>query len=118
MPSVEELLEKILAAVIEPPRTTGGAEAIIRRVVVATVGIAVNGPDITVPKGYSCVVRQRHNAGAPAGYVAFSESDVGGTQTRAELQNNDSITVRVTNMDKIWFNSDTAATEFEIIAQA
>lgn len=118
MASVEELLEKILAAVIEPPRNTTSAEAIIRRVSVITPGTAVPGPDIAIPKGYSCVVRQRHNAGAPAGYVAFSESDVSSTQNRAELQNNDSMTVRVTNMNKIWFDSDTNNTEFEIIAQA
>lgn len=118
MASVEELLEQILAAVIEPPRNVSGTEAVIRRVVVATAGTPVRGPDIAVPRGYSCVVRQRHNAGAPAGYVAFSESEVASTQARAELQNNDSLTVRVSNMNRIWFDSDTAATEFEIISQA
>ena len=118
MASVEELLAQILAAVVEPPRNVSGTEAVIRRVVVETPGSPVPGPDITVPKGYSCVVRQRHNPGAPVGYVAFSQSEVASTQARSELQNNDSITVRVSNMNKIWFDSDTAATEFEIISQA
>ena len=114
-----ELLAKILEATVEPPAgLRDGAAANIQTVTVSTVGTPVEGPDVAVPRGYVCSVRQRYHATDRTGYVGFSERDVKNSLTRIELRNQVSVDFRrVRNMSELWFDSDTASTIFELVAE-
>jgi len=101
----------------ERQRRGGRPEAIIRRVQVVTAGTAVEGPDVEIPEGVVSVIRQRRHAGAPNGYVALNERDVSSTGSRVEMQNNDTVVLEVSNWNKIWFDADSAETNFELIAE-
>ena len=112
-------LERLTAAVIEPPRRGIGAEeGIIRRVRVATAGTPVQGPRIAITPGYDTTVRQRRNPGTPNGYVAYSSVAVKDTTQRIEIQDNDAVSLRVSNWDRLWFDADTDDTDFELFVEA
>ena len=90
-------------------------QVVIRRVTVTTSGEPVQGPDIPVPKGYPIIVRQRHHAATnPVGRVAFSRNAIQDAATRSHLADGESAEIRVSNTKFIWFDSDTADTEFEV----
>ena len=119
------LLKRILAAIIEPPRrphSSADEQMIVRRVrvltatSVATGRFPVQGPDVAIIPGFAVTIRQRNHVGTPVGGVGFSRNAVMDTQTRVELNDGDSITVRISNFNKAWFISDTADTDFEMIA--
>ena len=125
--SVEELLRELIQAVrevrdaaIEAPRPliskdTYPAPVLINRVTVTTVGTPQQGPDQEVPPGYNVLVRQRRHSGTVNGYIAFSDADTGNDTRRVVLRDNDSVTFRLRNLAWLWFDADTAATNFEII---
>ena len=125
--SVEGLLRELIQAVrevrdaaIEAPRPliskdTYPVPVLINRVTVTTSGTPVQGPDQQVPPGYNVVVRQRRHSGTVNGYVAFSDADTGNDTRRSVLRDNDSISFRLRNLAWLWFDSDTNATNFEII---
>jgi hypothetical protein len=127
--SVEELLRDLIQAVrevrdaaIEAPRPliskdTYPAPVLINRVTVTTSGVPVQAPDQEVPPGYSVVVRQRRHSGTVNGYVAFSDAETGNDLRRSVLRDNDSISFRLRNLSWLWFDSDTNATNFEIIVE-
>ena len=92
-------------------------EAIIRRVRVATAGTALQGPDVVIPEGVPSVIRQRRHSNSPNGYVALNERDVSSTGSRIEMVNGDTVVLQVSNWNKIWFDADTASTDFELIAE-
>ena len=116
--SVRELQE----VVIEAPRPLVGKDSypvpvFINRVTVTTAGTPVQGPDQEVPPGYNVVVRQRRHSGTVNGYVAFSDADTANDNRRSVLRDNDSISFRLRNLAWLWFDSDTSATNFEIIVE-
>jgi hypothetical protein len=103
---------------VEPERLDDAQyEGLIRRVLVSTAGTAVQGPNISVPKGFDTVIRMRRHTGTPNGYVALSEHNVSSTGMRSELQDNDSLSLKVSNWSKIWFDADSNTTAFELIAE-
>jgi len=115
---IENKLISIDNNTVEPERLDDAQyEGLIRRVLVSTSGTAVQGPGITVPKGYATVIRMRRHSGTPNGYVALSEHNVSSTGMRSELQDNDSLSLKVSNWNKIWFDADTNTTSFELIAE-
>lgn len=117
---IRNLLQEIRDVTVEPNRrsdTENIGVGIVRRVRVATVGTPVSGPDIPIPKGYKAIVRQRRHAGSPTGYVGFSSGDVGNTVTRIEMGDGDAMSFNLNNMDEVWFDADTANTDFEIIVE-
>ncbi len=109
-------LEGVREAVILPPGIAMSAPPAITRVLtVVTVGTAVRGPDVEVPLGYALLIRQRYHSGTPNGYIAFTEAEVQNTLTRTEIRDNDAIAVkRISNLDQVWGDSDTAGTAFEL----
>ena len=116
--SIQDQLNVINTSILEGQRRTDAQqEAIIRRVNVSTAGTAVNGPNISVPPGFVTVIRQRRHSGTPNGYIALTEHAVGSTDFRIELQDNDSISLKVTNWDEIWVDADTNNTAFELIVE-
>ena len=115
---IENKLTSIDDNTVEPERLPDSQyEGLIRRVLVSTAGTAVQGPNISVPRGYATVIRMRRHSGTVNGYVALSEHNVSSTGMRSELRDNDTLTLKVSNWSKIWFDSDTNTTSFELIAE-
>ena len=113
------LLIQVLQAVRPIPlqRVVEGTEPIvIRTVVVATAGTTVQGPDMSVHPGFSISIRQRRHTTSRTGYVGFSRTVITRSDTRVELQNNDSIVVRITNFNQVWFDASANSTTFEMMA--
>ena len=114
-------IEELLKDPVEEERSNWGTdarpEAIVRRVRVDTVGVAVQGPNVAIPRGVVSVIRQRRHDASRNGYVATNERDVSSTGSRVEMQNNDTVVLQVSNWNKVWFDSDTATTDFEMIAE-
>ena len=96
---------------------TPATEALIRRVRIISAGTAVQGPDVTIPPGVTSVIRQRRHTTSPNGYIALNEHDVSSTGTRIETVNGDTVVLVLSNWNKIWFDSDTDNTDFELIAE-
>jgi hypothetical protein len=121
--SVTESLDKIEKLLTPPLPDERGKnnnslpEAIILRVRVVTAGKALQGPDVAVPEGVASVIRQRRHSNSPNGYVALNERDVSSTGSRIEMVNGDTVVLQVSNWNKIWFDADTASTDFELIAE-
>jgi hypothetical protein len=118
---LQKVLQEIRDQQAEPPRLSteqGIEEIFIRRVRVETAGTPVRGPEVPVPKGFRCVIRQRRHASAnPVGYVAFSKSSVGSSETRVELADGDSLEVMISCLEAAWFDADTNNTDFEMIVE-
>ena len=114
-------IEELLKDPVEEERGNWGKdarpEAIVRRVRVVTAGTAVRGPDVAIPRGVVSVIRQRRHDASRNGYVATNERDVSSTGSRVEMQNNDTVVLQVSNWSKVWFDSDTNTTDFELIAE-
>ena len=115
-----QAVREVRDAAIEAPRPLISKDSypvpvLINRMTVTTSGTPVQGPDQEVPPGYNVVVRQRRHTGTVNGYVAFSDADTGNDVRRSVLRDNDSISFRLRNLSWLWFDSDTNATNFEII---
>ena len=115
-------LERLEAATLEPPRRFRGKEEVmIRTVSVASSaeGSITKGPNIKIPVGYACTVRQRHHAGDPVGYVAMSEQAVQRSGERIELVDGENVSFKIDNMDALVFWSGSGSEViFELIAEA
>ena len=115
---IKTLLIAVRDSNIEPIRYDDAqVETLIRRVRVTTAGTKVQGPSIDVPKGFTTVVRMRRHSGTPNGYIAMSEHAVSSTDTRIEMQDNDSVSINVSNWSKLWFDADSSDTDFELIVE-
>jgi len=115
---VTTVLEEIKDLLTPPELVPGPAtEALIRRVRVNTAGTVVQGPDVAIPPGVSSVIRQRRHTTSPNGYIALNEHDASSTGTRIETVNGDTVVLVLSNWNKIWFDSDTNNTDFELIAE-
>ena len=114
---IEALLRKPLEEERDLRGAGGRPEGIIRRVRVTTSGTAVQGPGVAIPNGVNTVIRQRRHTTSRNGYVALTEAEVSSTGSRSEIQNNDTVTLQVSNWSKIWFDADTNETDFELIAE-
>jgi len=114
-------IEELLKDPVEEERGNWGKdarpEAVVRRGRVVTAGTAVQGPDVSIPRGVVSVIRQRRHDASRNGYVATNERDVSSTGSRVEMQNNDTVVLQVSNWSKVWFDSDTNTTDFELIAE-
>ena len=91
-------------------------QVIVRRVRVVTAGTIVQGPDIALPAGFTVSIRQRRHAAPRTGYVGFSRNAVTNTETRVEMENNDSIGIRISNFKEAWFDATVDNTDFEVMA--
>ena len=118
---VRKLLAKtqeVIDVTVQPPLLDQEGPALLVTVVtVVTVDEPVQGPDIRVPPGFLVAVRQRRHTGTPKGYVGGTAGAVLNTKTRTEWEDNDSFTIFLTNLDQLFFNSDSANTDFELIVE-
>lgn len=114
-------LSEIHRAMIAPPRgipEPGHPPVHVVRVRVSTPGQARQGPDMPVPPGQKTAVRVRlHPTAAPTGYVAFSRTTIADTVSRLELSEGLSVQVDIANWNVLWFDSNTADTDFEIVVE-
>ena len=122
-PTVEQLLRELINVVnlnhlaIEPFLPVENTpEVAVHVVEVITPGVPVPAPEVPVVTGVLVVIRQRHHVVNRTGYVSF-EGPMGtlNTLTRIEFQDNDALTEKLTSLDDIYFDSDTANTFFEIV---
>ena len=114
-----EKLERVAEVVIEPPRASQqDKEVLVTVVTVVTSGTPVQGPTISVPRGYPTIIRQRrHTGNTRTGYVAFGRNETANNLNRIQLRDNDSIALRLSRLDSLWFDSDNNDTSFELIAE-
>lgn len=113
-------INELIRVTVEPPRRRPGEnvdEWSVRRVRVVTAGTPVQGPDFVIPDGFVCAIRQRRHTGTPIGYIGPSSGSTLGTDTRVELRDAESVSLNISNMKKVWFNADTANTDFEMMVE-
>jgi len=118
--TVLNALRRIRLATIQAPRPTDGTageQFIVRRLNVATADTPVQGPNIAVPRGFAVVVRQRNHPGSPVGYIAGSETAVASTDSRAELNDGNALTLNVSSLSQIWVSADSNDVSFELIVE-
>jgi hypothetical protein len=85
---------------------------------VANVGDQEQGPDVAVPDGFDLLIALRiDQAPDPVGYVAGSAADLADATKRKHLRKGIPLTLGVTNMNQLYFGSDTDATIFELTAE-
>ena len=106
----------MLRGIPRPSAVEAVEQVIVRRVRVVTAGTIVQGPDIALPTGFTVSIRQRRHAAPRTGYVGFSRNAVTNTETRVEMENNDSIGVRISNFKEAWFDATVDNTDFEVMA--
>ena len=120
---IVELLQDILEAQVQAPRRSERQDidqVLIKKVTVATAGTPVQGPDIPVPTGFATVIRQRRHSGSHSGLVGFSEHAIGNDSERAILNDNEAISVSVSNLEEIWLDAESVPTgglNFELIVE-
>ena len=117
---IYDRLEELIDAVVEPTRYSDDEnieEIIIRAVTVETANTPVQGPDIPVPKGYHVVVRQRNHSGDPVGRVAFSRNAIQNDGTRSLLRDGDAVSAKISNLNRVWVDADTASIAFELMVE-
>ena len=136
LPSQSQLLQEILAelrqanrrlaslrpAVIEAPRPPVSqvpmdVPVFVRKVVVDTSGTPVQGPDQEIPPGWTTTVLQRRHTGTVNGRLALSLGNVKDDNLRLILRDGDSRSFNIRNLNWLWFDSDTNATNFEILVE-
>jgi len=80
-------------------------------------GTPVRGPDIPIPDGAALVIRLRTQDGNVRGFVANTAGSATNDNARSNLLEGDSVSFRVTNMQGVWVDTDTADAVFEFIAE-
>ena len=94
------------------------AAVTFQTVTVAVPGTPVQGPNLPIPDGFGVVVKCRSaQAGAPIAYVGNGAATVIVSATRMELLKGESIGYKITNMDLLFFDSDTAGCIVELTAE-
>ena len=87
-------------------------------VTVAVPGTPVQGPNQLIPDGFAVVVKNRSSqAGAPTAFVGNGNASVQVSATRLELLKGESISYKITNMDLLFFDSDTAGDIIELTSE-
>ena len=86
-------------------------------VLVLTAGDVVQGPGFAVPNGAEVMVRQRRHVLGRTGYVSNTEGGVKDPLSRSELEDNDSFSVKASNLNRFWFDASADSTYFELIVE-
>lgn len=87
-------------------------------VTIPSAGDAIQGPDVEIPDGFGlAIVFRNTQAGAPTGFMANSAANVGDSVNRTELLKGDRRILYVSNMNEVFFGSDTDGAVFELIVE-
>ncbi len=87
---------------------------------VVSAGNPTQGPNITIPDGYSVVVRNRSTNGGvgnPTVFVATSLVNTGVSASRIELLKSESLSLAITNMNLLFFDGNIDGTVIEMLAE-
>lgn len=105
------------ATIIALPQANRAAVT-FRTVTIAAAGTPQQGPNVPVPDGFDVVVvfRVTQN-GNPKGYVGNSVPNVSNPATRTEMLKGDVRSFKITNMNLLFFDSDTNGAVFDIFAE-
>lgn len=98
--------------------TVNRAALTFRTVPIAAAGTPQQGPDVSIPNGFAVVVVFRvTQAGAPNGFVANSLANTAVAASRTEMLKGDTRRFFVTNMNLLFFDSDTTDAVFELFVE-
>lgn len=73
----------------------------------AVVGTAENFPSVVVPNGYTVVIKAL-SSNITAIHIANAKADAEADATAYELQPNEFLTIKITNLNILWLDVDTA----------
>lgn len=85
-------------------------------VTVSTAGTPQQGPDLRVPPGFAVVVKHRTGSGGTM-FVANSSPAATNANSRIELTEGTSVSLRVKNMNAVWVNADAAPATAEFLVE-
>lgn len=98
--------------------TPNRASWTVRTVAVPAPGAAQQGPSVPIPDGFTvAVVFRATQTGTPKGFMANSLANAGLSASRTEMNKGDVRRLGITNMNLLFFDSDTAGAVFELIAE-
>lgn len=117
-----EALAQVVEAILGTSRLSPEQNALfddwmVYPVLVLTAGVVVQGPGFAVPNGAEVIVRQRRHALGRTGYVSNTEGGVKDPLGRCELADNDSFSVKASNLNRFWFDASADSTYFELIVE-
>lgn len=108
---------EVIGPIIVTP-TPNRAAVTFRTVTVVTAGTPVQGPTVTVPDSFSLLVKMRTtNIGNPTGFIANSAANTAISGSRMELKKGEAISLKIDDMDLLFFDSDTSGVVFELVAE-
>lgn len=114
--TVELVQEAVLATLpITPEEVQQADDWLVHPIQVETAGTPKQGPNVPVLNGTDIVVRQRRHSTDRTGFVSRNQGELTNALARVELGNNDAVTLKASNLEKLHFDADTDNTFFEII---
>jgi hypothetical protein len=94
------------------------AAVTMQTVTVAVAGTPVQGPNLTIPDGFGVVIKNRSTqAGSPQAYVSDSAVNAVLSANRFEMLKGESIEYKITNMNLLFFDTDTNGTIIDLTAE-
>lgn len=85
---------------------------------VVTAGTPVQGPDVAVPNGFSvAIIFRATQAGSPKGYMADSGANTALSASRTEMNKGDVRVLFVTNLNLLFFDTDTSGAVFDLVLE-
>ena len=98
--------------------TANRAAVTMRSVTVIAAGTPVQGPNVSIPNGFAVLVLFRvTQTGAPIGFLANSLANTALPANRTEMLKGDTRRFFVTNMNLLFFDSDTTDAVFELFVE-
>lgn len=89
-----------------------------RTVTVVTAGTPVQGPDVSIPNGFSVLIRQRvTQTGSRRLYVARTAANAGIAANRFEFSKGDGLRLFITNLNLLFFDTNTDGTIAELVVE-
>ena len=111
-------VEAVIVGPIVVTPTPNRAAVTFRTVTVVTSGTFVQGPTVTVPDGFALFTKVRTtNTGNPTVFVANSGVNTGISASRMELKKTESISLKIDNMDLLFFDSNANGVVIELVAE-
>lgn len=89
-----------------------------RTVTVLTAATPVQGPNVAIPDGFSvAVIFRATQAGTPKGYMANSSANTAILASRTEMNKGDVRRLFVTNLNLLFFDTDTSGSIFDLVVE-
>ena len=111
-------VEAVIVGAIVVTATPNRSAVIFRTVTVVTATTPVQGPSVTIPDGFSLVVKNRiTNAGTPTGFVANSSGNTADATLRTEMLKGEAFSMFEDDMDTFFFDASLDGTIFELFAE-